>query len=336
MQAVFRQIHSYARHFRSLLIVGETGTGKELVAQAIHRLSGRKPLVVCNCAALPDGLLENELFGHTRGAFTGAVSDAAGVFEQANGGTVFLDEIGELPLAAQAKLLRALQNGEVQKVGGAVPRKVDARVIAATNRNLSELVRGRDFREDLYYRISLFEIRLPSLSSRHGDVELLIEYFLDNFRKKYDRPLLRLSPGARACLEQYHWPGNVRQLEGAVEHGCVVCDGDWIGVEHLPCALAGAKPQRENNVVPVATQDTASFRPVDEMVREYTLTVLRAVEGNRTKAADILGIGRTTLYRILQNAHEEPVADPAGGEARITVLARGDGNRVNLERIRGA
>ena len=317
MQGVFRRVRVLAQNCRTVLVLGQTGTGKESIARAIHALSPRanRPWVVCNCAALPASLVESELFGHTKGAFTGAVLAAVGLFEHADGGTVFLDEIGELPLAAQAKLLRVLQNGEVQKIGSPSPSRVDVRIVAATNRNLTEMVRVRTFREDLYYRLSAFEIRLPPLSARHGDLPLLEEYFMERFRQRYGKPALSLTRRASAFLEQYGWPGNVRELENALEHGCVVTQNDLIDIDDLPHAVTHSLMAEVE--CPQFSADGAAplpefFQTLEEVGRDYAFQVLQAVRGNRMEAAKILGIGRTTLYRMMngQAKHDGDAVQP--------------------------
>ena len=290
---VFAKIHRVAPHFRTVLITGATGTGKELVARALQHLSpvasGR--FAVCNCAALVETLLESELFGYVRGAFTGATQDKVGVFEYANGGTVFLDEIGEMPLPAQAKLLRVLQNQEVQRVGSPVPRKVDARVIAATNRNPRELVKEGKFREDLYYRLAMVEISVPRLADRREDIPLLERYFLEKFAGQYKKQIKGITRRAQTRLAAYPWPGNVRELENVIGIACMMVDGEVIDVDDLPELFrgqdAGTSPQDEGGLSLEAVQN------------RHLLRVLQSVDGNKVRAAEILGIGRATLYKML-------------------------------------
>ena len=236
MLAVFTRIRRVAPHFRTALVTGATGTGKELVAEALHKLSpvsgGR--FAVVNCSAVVETLFESELFGHVRGAFTGASQDKVGLFEYANGGTVFLDEIGDMPLETQSKLLRVLENGEIQRVGSPVVRKVQVRVIAATNRNLPELMAAKQFREDLYYRLSMVEIKLPRLAERRDDLPLLVRFFVQEFASQYGKSIRGLTPRAEILLFRYAWPGNVRELKSALGNACMMAEGDLIDVRDLP------------------------------------------------------------------------------------------------------
>ena len=227
MLDVFAKIRRVAPHFRTLLLTGETGTGKELAALALHRLSPAAggPFVVCNCAALVENLVESELFGFVRGAFTGAIRDKAGLFERADGGAVFLDEVGELSPAAQAKLLRVLQDHQVQRVGSTVPRPLDLRVIAATHRNLKTMVREGQFREDLYYRLAVVEITLPSLANRREDLPLLERYFVNKFAGEYKKPISGLVRRVQTRLSAYAWPGNIRELENVIGNACMMTEG---------------------------------------------------------------------------------------------------------------
>src|SRR5579862_5083953 len=230
---VYAKIRRIAPHFRTVLVTGATGTGKELVAKALHRLSpvSSGPFVVCNCSALVENLVESELFGYVRGAFTGATQDKMGMFEYADGGTIFLDEIGELAPAAQAKLLRVLQNRQVQRVGSLTPRIVDVRVIAATHRNLKNMVRDGQFREDLYYRLAVVEIPLPLLASRREDLPLLERYFIEKFAQEYNKPIAGLSRRAQSRLATYPWPGNVRELENVIGNACMMVEGNSIDID---------------------------------------------------------------------------------------------------------
>ncbi|MFZ0760679.1 MAG: sigma-54 dependent transcriptional regulator, partial [Candidatus Sulfotelmatobacter sp.] len=241
MLEVFARIRRIAPHFRTVLVNGATGTGKELVALALHRLSpaARGRFVVCNCAALVENLLESELFGYVRGAFTGAAQDKPGMFEHADGGTIFLDEIGELSPAAQAKLLRVLQNRQVQRVGSVVPRNIDVRVVAATHRNLKTMVRDGTFREDLYYRLSVVEIALPTLANRREDLPLLQRYFIEKFAAEYKKPIAGLVRRVQTRLAAYPWPGNIRELENVIGNACMMTDGTLIDIDDLPERLRG-------------------------------------------------------------------------------------------------
>jgi DNA-binding NtrC family response regulator len=293
MLEVFARIRRVAPYFRTVLITGVTGTGKELVAHAIHRLSpaSRGPFVVCNCAAIPESLLESELFGHVRGAFTSATSDKAGMFEAANGGTLFLDEIGEMPVHAQAKLLRAVENQEVQRVGSTAPRKIDVRIVCATNRNLPKEVEMKNFREDLFYRISMVEIRLPALAERREDLPLLVRHFVDRFARQYGKPVEGLTRRAEAVILRCPWTGNVRQLENVIGYACMMTDSSRIDACDLPPGVStGAGPEMEGPV------DMMSLEELEPM---HARRVLQAVGGDKLRAAEILGISRATLYRLL-------------------------------------
>jgi DNA-binding NtrC family response regulator len=292
MLAVYNQIARAADSVVPVLIVGESGTGKELVARALHRNSQRapRPFVAINCGAITETLLESELFGHSRGAFTGAVADAKGIFEQAQGGTVFLDEIGETSPALQVKLLRVLEEGEVRPVGASRSIKVDNRVIAATNRDLERAVAEQRFRADLYYRLSVIVIRLPTLRERRDDIPLLIASFLKAACKRTGRQV-ELSSGALDVLLAYDWPGNVRQLENTVERIVLFSRGSVVGPDDVPAVL-----QNVHRDTPAGLfEDLPSL---EELERRYFEHVLRAVGRNRTRAADVLGIDRRTLYRM--------------------------------------
>ena len=305
MLEVYAKIRRIAPHFRTVLVTGATGTGKERVAKALHRLSpaARGPFVVCNCSALVDNLVESELFGYVRGAFTGATQDKIGMFEHADGGTIFLDEIGELAPAAQAKLLRVLQDRQVQRVGSLTPRHIDVRVIAATHRNLKTMVRESQFREDLYYRLAVVEIPLPVLASRREDLPLLERYFIEKFSKEYDKPIAGLVRRAQTRLATYPWPGNVRELENVIGNACMMADGKLIDIGDLPERLRG--PLDEN----LGGDET--FLSLDELQRRHILRVLEGVGGNKARAAEVLGIGRATIYQLLSRMKiEEPTKGP--------------------------
>jgi transcriptional regulator with PAS, ATPase and Fis domain len=263
------------------------------VARALHRLSpaAANPFVVCNCSAIVESLLESELFGYVRGAFTGATHDKTGVFEYANHGTVFLDEIGELPLTAQGKLLRVLQNHEIQRVGSPVPRTVDARVIAATNRNLRSMVDDGTFRADLYYRLAMVEVRLPGLAERREDLPLLERYFLEKFAAEYQKPLSGMTRRAQSRMANYSWPGNIRELENVIGNACMMVDGPVIDVGDLPDPLRG--PSRE-----LPPQDDILIS-LEELQKRHAVRVLERVGGNKSHAAEILGISRATMYQLL-------------------------------------
>ena len=293
MLDVFAKIRRVAPHFRTVLVTGATGTGKELVAKALHRLSpvSASTLAVCNCSAIVETLFESELFGHVRGAFTGANQDKLGLFEYANHGTVFLDEIGEMPLAAQAKLLRLLQNQEIQRVGSPAVRHVDLRVIAATNRDLATLVAEKQFREDLYYRLCTVEISLPRLSDRQDDLALLEQYLLEKYSAQYRKRTPRFSARAQALLARYSWPGNVRELENVISNACMMAEGDVIEVADLPERLRTGTP-------PIAA-NPEELLPLEEVQRRHIMKVLDHVNGDKAKAAEILGVARGTVYAHL-------------------------------------
>ena len=299
MLDVFTRVRRVAPHFRTVLVTGATGTGKELVARALHRLSpaasGR--FAVCNCSAIVETLFESELFGYVKGAFTGATQDKSGLFEYANGGTLFLDEIGEMPLATQAKLLRVLQSQEIQRVGSPAVRKVDVRVVAATNRDLRARVGEKEFRDDLYYRLSMVEVKLPLLAERKEDLPLLVRYLVERFATQYNKPIRGLTRRAQALLARYMWPGNVRELENALGHACMMVEGDLIDVRDFPDTLR--KPAERE---PVEDEDLI---PLDELQRRHALRVLARVGGNKKRAAEILGIARTTLYQLLAESGAE-------------------------------
>jgi len=290
---VFAAIRRVAPHFRTALISGDTGTGKELVAHALHRLSpvSDKTFAVCNCSALVETLFESELFGHVRGAFTGANHDKVGLFEYAHQGTVFLDEIGDMPLAGQAKLLRVLQNQEVQRVGSPAPRKVDVRVIAATNKNLRALVREHAFREDLFYRLSMVEIALPGLLDRKEDLPLLERYFLERFATQYNKPVRGMTRRAQALLARHDWPGNVRELENVIGKACMMVEGNVIDTKDLPPHIRKA---------PVLHRvDDDNLLSMEEVQERHLVRVLQRVGGDKSRAAEVLGISRSTLYNML-------------------------------------
>src|ERR1700727_645523 len=301
MLEVYAKIRRIAPHFRTVLVNGATGTGKELVARALHRLSpaARGPFVVCNCSALVDNLEESELFGYVRGAFTGATQEKGAIFEHADGGTIFMDEIGELSPAAQAKLLRVLQNRQVQRVGSLTPRNIDVRVIAATHRNLKHMGREGPVPEDLYYRRAVFEIPLPALANRREDLPLLERYFIEKFSTEYNKPIAGLVRRAQTRLATYPWPGNVRELENVIGNACMMADGNLIDINDLPERLRG--PLSED----LGGDD--AFLSLEEVQRRHVLRVLEGVGGNKARAAEVLGIGRATIYQLLSRMKlEEP------------------------------
>jgi len=284
-----------APHYKNVLVTGPTGAGKELVARALHQMSAvaSECFAVCNCSTLVETLLESQLFGHVRGAFTGANETRAGLFEFANRGTVFLDEVGEMSPGLQSKVLRVIENREIQRVGSPEVRQVDVRLVAATNRDLrAEVMAGR-FREDLYYRLSMMEIRVPGLAERAGDVPLLAHHFLKKFNAAYGRNLEGFTQRAMARLARHGWPGNVRELENAISSACITTATEVIDVEDLPESL-----RHGENAAPVGP----GWRPVtlEEVRREHIERVLQSCQGNRLRAAQLLGIGRTSLYRFLK------------------------------------
>ncbi len=294
MLDVYKQIARAADAVAPVLVVGESGTGKELVARAIHSHGGRanRPFVPINCGAITETLLESELFGHTRGSFTGAVADAKGIFEQATGGTVLLDEIGETSPALQVKLLRVLEEGEVRPVGASRPVKVDVRVIAATNVDLQRSVAEQRFRQDLYYRLSVIVINVPPLRERRADIPLLVEQFLANACGRLGRRV-DVTPAAMDLLVRHTWIGNVRELENAVERLVLFSRGAVVDVADLPAVMTTAP-------APIQQQMFADLPPLDEIERRYLLHVLESVRGNRTRAAEVMGIDRRTLYRMAE------------------------------------
>ncbi len=296
MQAVFELIRRITPSPSSVLITGESGTGKELVARAIHYNSPRAqgPFIPVNCAAIPENLLEAEMFGHMKGSFTDAKSDRKGLFEEAQGGTLFLDEISELPISLQAKLLRVLQEKEIRRVGGTRSIPVDARVIAATNLDLAGEVKAKRFREDLYYRMNVIEVHMPALRERTEDIPLLALHFVKKYAEPMKKPVAGLTEGALALLMDYAWPGNVRELENVIERGVTLTREEKIGSEDLPQAVRGDSGDR--HMIEEAAEKT---RTLAEVERAYILRVMEKTAGNKYQAAQVLGIDRKTLYRKL-------------------------------------
>ena len=293
MLDVFSRIRRVAPHFKTVLITGETGTGKELVARAMHRLSpaASGPFAVCNASAVVETLFESELFGHKRGAFTGATQDKMGLFEYATGGSVFLDEIGDMPLSTQTKLLRVLQTHEVQRVGALESRKVDVRVIAATNRPLRTMIAEKQFREDLYYRLSMVEIKLPILAQRKEDLAILVQHFVDRYATQYRKSVRRVTSRALMILSRHPWPGNVRELENVIGNACMMTAEETIDVPDLPEYLTVKSDE-------IRYEDALDI-PLDEVERRHAARVLASVGGNKVRAAKILGIDRGTLARLV-------------------------------------
>ena len=298
MRRMYELLDRIADSSASVLIAGETGTGKELVARALHERGRRKagPFVAVDCASLPEPLLESELFGHVRGAFTDAHAARKGLFVQASGGALFLDEIGDLPLALQAKLLRALQTRSVRPVGANDEVPFDVNLIAATNRDLESAVEEGRFREDLYFRINVIHVEMPPLRARGGDVLLLAQHFVDRYAAQAGKRVTGLSPDAAERLLAYVWPGNVRELENCIERAIALTRHETIGLDDLPEKIRGF--QRSH--VLVAGDDPSELAPLEEVERRYVLRVMEAVGGSKTLAARVLGIGRKTLYRKLE------------------------------------
>jgi len=326
MQQVFKMIGQVAGTDATALITGESGTGKELVARAIYHHSNRnnQPFLAVNCAAIPEQLLESELFGHERGAFTGATLQRVGKFEQCNGGTLFLDEIGDMTPATQTKILRVLQSGTFERVGGNTPLKVDVRIIAATNKPLEEAVAARQFREDLFYRLNVVRIHIPPLRERREDVRLLVNYFLKKFAREEEAPPKSISTGVVKALEAYHWPGNVRELENIVRRALVVAKGDAILLSDLPPEIAGQSATQSASA-PVSSAPTTvggdpgvtdvvsltrklfqwarkdpKLKLIPAVERELVLQALKETSGNQVQAAKLLGITRATLRKRIE------------------------------------
>ena len=298
MRKVYDLLDRVADTDATVLISGESGTGKELVARALHRRSPRAngPFVAINCAAMPETLLESELFGHTKGAFTDAKSGRAGLLLQASGGSLFFDEIGEMPLGMQPKLLRSLQERTVRPVGGNDEVSFDARIIAATNRDLESEVEAGRFREDLFYRINVVRIDVPPLRMRSNDVLLLAQHFLEKIAARSAKKVVGISSAAAEKLLAYEWPGNVRELQNCIERAVALTRYDTIVVEDLPEKI---REYKSSNIV-VATEDASQLLPMEEVERRYILRVLKTVGGNKTTAAKVLGFDRRTLYRKLE------------------------------------
>ncbi|MFO1065588.1 MAG: sigma-54 dependent transcriptional regulator [Pirellulales bacterium] len=299
MQAVYSQLVQLAQTDTTVLLTGESGTGKELVARSIHRRSRRAaaPLVTVNCAALPENLLESELFGHTKGAFTDARGERKGLFLQADGGTIFLDEIGEMPLAMQAKLLRVLEQRTVRPIGGEREIPIDVRIISATNRDLESAVEDHKFREDLFYRVNVIQIELPPLRARGSDILLIAQYYVRHFAERMTKQVSGIDPAAAERLLTYNWPGNVRELRNVIERAVALTPRDIITAADLPDKLQKFRPDS----VTLAGEDPGELVSLEEVELRYIQHVLKAVAGNQSQAARILGVDRKTLHRKLKS-----------------------------------
>ncbi|HET9552908.1 MAG TPA: sigma-54 dependent transcriptional regulator [Anaeromyxobacteraceae bacterium] len=294
MQKVFELVKKVAPSNASVVIGGESGTGKEVVARAIHSLSPRKdkPFVALNCSAIPATLIESELFGYERGAFTGADQRRLGNFELASNGTLFLDEIGELPLELQAKFLRVLEERKIRRLGGRAEVDVDVRVICATNRDLKEEIRRGRFREDLFFRLGVFTIHLPPLKERREDIPLLVHHFIEKFNAETGKRVQGLTPQATAVLQAYAWPGNIRELRNTVERAMILVDGEIIGEEQLPPDMQSSHPEAATLRVPLGLG-------LDQVEKDYILASLQRNGGNKARTAELLGISEKTLYNKL-------------------------------------
>lgn len=303
MQAIYGQLAQLADTDTSVLLTGQSGTGKELIARSIHRRSRRAaaPLVSVNCAALPEPLLESELFGHTKGAFTDARGERKGLFVEANGGTLFLDEIGELPLSMQVKLLRALEQRAVRPVGGDREIPIDVRLISATNRDLETAVEEHTFRDDLYYRINVIQIELPPLRQRGTDILLIAQHYIQTFAARMNKPVTGLDPAAAERLLSYAWPGNVRELRNVIERAVALTRAEKIMLADLPTKIQEFKAEQTL----LAGDDPTELVPLEEIEQRYIQHVLKATAGNQSQAARILGVDRKTLHRKLKLAPEK-------------------------------
>jgi DNA-binding NtrC family response regulator len=318
MQRVFELVKRVAPSNASVVLTGESGTGKEIVARAVHNLSPRKdkPFVALNCSAIPATLIESELFGYERGAFTGADQRRMGNFELAHNGTLFLDEIAELPLELQAKFLRVLEDHKIRRLGGRSEVEVDVRVICATNRDLKEEIRRGRFREDLYFRLHVFTIQLPPLKERREDIPLLVHHFIEKFNGETGKRVQGVSPAALGVLQSYAWPGNIRELRNTVERAMILVDGDVIGEEQLPPDMQGSRPEAAMLRVPLGMA-------IDRVEKEYILASLQKNGGNKARTAEILGISEKTLYNKLNRyaAEARDRAEDAGAEPPPEILA---------------
>ncbi len=301
MQRLFDMIQKIAPARTSVLLIGESGTGKELLARALHELSPRndKPFVAVNCGAIPEALLESELFGHVKGAFTGATTDKPGLFESAHGGTLLLDEVGELPLSMQVKLLRALQERRVKRVGSVSETEIDVRVVAATNRDLEAEIENGTFRQDLYYRLNVIQIRVPPLRERREDVALLVEHFIRKFAAEHGRTITGIDPDALSALLNYNFPGNVRELENLIERAITLAYGDRVTKDALPQLSGSSEPALGPPLMNLPAEGIDLEKVVSDFERTLLLKALERTGGNRTEAARVLGVTfRSLRYRL--------------------------------------
>jgi two-component system response regulator HydG len=298
MRRVVEMVKKVAPTDSTVLLIGESGTGKEVLANAVHRLSPRREMafVAVNCAALPESLLESELFGHVKGAFTGADADKRGLFEEADGGTLFLDEIGDMAPVTQAKLLRVLQSGEIRAVGSNVSKRVDARIIAATNKDLLDAVQNNKFREDLYFRLNVVQIRIPPLRERLDALPALISHFLSRFNDRFGKSVEGIDQHATALLHHYEYPGNVRELESIIAHAVIMCDGTTIMANDLPESVrTGSRPR-----LALPNYSAQSIPTLQQAEEQLIRTALQKLQGNQTETAKRLGISRSTLWRKMR------------------------------------
>jgi transcriptional regulator with PAS, ATPase and Fis domain len=299
MVKIFELIHHIAPYDSSVLIIGESGTGKELIANAIHYNSPRAsmPFIKVSCASLSEGIIESELFGHEKGAFTGAIASRKGRFELAHQGTLFLDEVEDIPPSTQIKLLRVLQEGEFERVGGNKTIRVNIRIIAASNRDLQEAVKGGGFREDLYYRLNVVNIKLPPLRDRRDDIPFLINFFIEKYNQRYHMKVKGVSQKAMNLLTDYEWTGNVRELENSIESILVINSPEVIDIKHLPQEMRDFKEKPEVIPIKIGT-------PLEEVEKEMLIQTLRATKGNKRKAAQLLGINVRTIHRKMGEIEE--------------------------------
>jgi len=306
MQDVFKLVTKVLNNEITVLIYGESGTGKELIARAIHYNGKRKdkPFIVVNCASIPRELLESELFGHEKGSFTGAHQRKLGKFELANGGTIFLDEVGELEMLLQAKLLRVIQEREFERVGGTELIKTDVRIISATNRDLKLAVEKKEFREDLYYRLNSFPISIPPLRFRRGDILVLAQHFLDTFNKKLGKNIKGFSKKTVKLIYEYNWPGNIREMENMIERCLIICEKDIVDVDDLPSQIRTAEPVGDDDLDSSLFSDD-SIIPFEKLKEDSIRHALKITKGNIVEAAKKLQLGRATIYRLMEKYNIE-------------------------------